>query len=588
MCKYKYHNKINNTDTPCQLQHYFFLLENDGILPFDDSGYCIFHSENIEWKRKNDFTDWLQKLINLLDNYDNENSGITLDGVIFVGNSLLEEQEFAHKMRTGSENELHCFMFENIFCKKSITLNNAKFEDIIIIERFCLKNDLVLQTCHFSKGISIMHFVIGGDLHIYNSHFQKRTVIANNDGTNKIYGGLYIEYSLFIGDSSFSELIINESCEINNNEFKHIENEICFNCSFLSGLKFSGNSATGLTFSSCGFYYDNLFSELKLLGKFLMYNPQISGKIKFVGNKNDLLFKPEIETIIGIDSECFEENGKITFEYCNIVNLGTTFSENYHNLKRLGKVDIGEGCRKYRICSDIIPIPSTEINHNIIVELSTSFTNYYLYSEGKNLGVEFVSKEINNLQLYYYTDEDISIEEFMSRLKKTESEYWNLSKIEKNALTAKSKKNNTFITENLLPRLSILYKISVLQSYGLWTDTDTRWLLKSISYDNDSIKETHITQIINKYIMKNIKNSIVATGQGKIEGATIKITSKEIEKENSDGITSSIVAEKEGQIKDAEVEVDTTHEKKKSFWKGVSMAVIARAIGDFIQKHLIK
>ena len=108
------------------------------------------------------------------------------------------------------------------------------------------------------------------------------------------------------------------------------------------------------------------------------------------------------------------------------------------------KVNIGEGCRKYRVCTDIIHIPSTQINNNIIIELANSFTHYYLYSKGENLGVEFVSREINNLQLYYFTDEDIPIEEFISRLKKTENEYWDLSKIEKKALTDKSDNNITF------------------------------------------------------------------------------------------------------------------------------------------------
>lgn len=580
MCNHKFKKDENKS---CKWDDFFLQmrLKETGIpnnklcLPHDSTGECIFHSCDLEWKRENNFTDWLNKLIFFLDNYDNENDEIILDDVIFVGNSLLEKQDSKHTIRTDSENELYCFMFEKMFCKKSIILNNAQFEDIIILERCLLKNDLILQNCLFSKGISIERFTIGGDLHIYDCHFQKRMVISDNDRVNTIYGGWYVENSCFAGDTGFSDLLITERCIIKNNEFKHKEEEIYFTCKFSAGVEFSNNSVTNLMFSGCIFFDDNLFSELELLGKFSMYNPTIWGELKFVGSKDNLLFTPK--TTIEIDSECFEERGKITFEYCNLFNLGSIFTENYHSLIKSHKIVRGDGCKMHRICSPTITIPSNSINHTIIVELTTSFSNYFLFSNGRNLGVEFISDKTADLQFYYYTEEDITVEEFMSQLKKTENEYWDFSKIDKNAITENLSQNSTFITHNLLPKISILSQISVLQYYGLWADLDTRWLLKSISYDNDSVREEKIIQTINTYIinMGNSRDSSVVVGNGT---ATIDKSIKV-----GDGSNAAING---SQITNTEI----NQEKKKSLTKGICIgvitAVVARAIWYFIEKFI--
>ena len=44
--------------------------------------------------------------------------------------------------------------------------------------------------------------------------------------------------------------------------------------------------------------------------------------------------------------------------------------------------DIGSGCMKYRLQTPPITIASNSINNNIVVELATSFSNYFTSSNG--------------------------------------------------------------------------------------------------------------------------------------------------------------------------------------------------------------
>lgn len=422
MCNHKF---VNDENKSCNWDEFLsrMRLKETGIidimldLPHDAKGECIFHSQDLEWKRENNFTDWLKNLFFLLDNYDNETEVITLDDVIFIGNSLLNEQDSKYKVRTDAKNELYCYMFENTFCNKSIVLNNAKFEDIIILKRCCLKNDLVLQNCSFSKGISISQLTIGGDLHIYNSYFQKKILIASdNDRTNIIYGGWYIEDSTFEGDSYFNDLIITNNCTITNNKFKHKINEISFNCQFSLGLEFFGNSATNLTFSSCGFYYNCIFDELKLLGTFSMFHPKIGGQLKFIGNETDLLFNPK--TIIEIDSECFEEDGMITFDCCNLLDLGVIFIENCRKLEEIEKIRILPSCKVDRL-KMVYEYSYTELKSNLIEDFANIVCRYFRSCQHINLSVNIIRvTENNSIMVVFKTTDDITPERFNYLLKK--------------------------------------------------------------------------------------------------------------------------------------------------------------------------
>jgi len=553
ICSHKFEKDEKKS---CKLDEFFSQMRLKGVgspdkllyLPHDAIGECIFHSQDLEWKRENNFMDWLKKLIFLSDKYDDENDEIELDEVIFVGNSLLEEQEFKHKIRADSENELYCIKLENTFCNKSIVLNNAKFEDIIILERCCLKKDLVLQSCCFSKGISINHITIGGDFHIYNSHFQKRIIITNdNNKRNTVYDGWYIEDSIIIGDSSFSDFTIKGSCIINNNKFEHKKTDISFNCHFLYGLEFLGNSVTNIGFSSCEFYYDNIFSEIKLLGKFSMFTPRIGGQLKFVGNNNNLLFNPQ--TTIEVTSECFEENGMITFDYCNLLDLGTIFIENCRNLEAMQKIRILPSCKVDRLTIIRDYQPYTELASNIIEDYVHIVSRYFRRWHSINLSVDVIrNREAKLIRIVFKTTDDITEKHFESLLKifpvivqeVNDKEY--------------EKKDIQNALYDLLKRIIIIpnYVLSELKKEEILILQDK--------------KNININMIMGNYIKEL---GVLVEGKGNIvENNVIKQISEVSVIDNST--------------------VNNDSGKKKSLWKkiiiGVVIAVMASAIWYFMQK----
>jgi len=127
-----------------------------------------------------------------------------------------------------------------------------------------------------------------------------------------------------------------------------------------------------------------------------------------------------------IDSERI--SGKISFEG---VNLSYMVSEHLHYLEKLSrekdrKVLIGQGCLKYRHTTSPKTIYLDKHHHNFIMEITTTFTNYFEAYNGFNIGVEIVEKSETKITLVYFTDEDIDEGTWYKRLQKTENAMWDL------------------------------------------------------------------------------------------------------------------------------------------------------------------
>ena len=412
MCIHTYKN--NNTQY-CEWEQMFSFSQNEKVsheeLPHDSEGKCIFHSSDLQWKRENHFSEWLKKLVLLLNKRDDV---IELDDIILVGDSLMEKQDLKYRFSTNAENELYCIVLENLLCNHSIVLRNAVLEDPLILERCCFKNDLIITDCLFNKGLSANHLTIGQDLQVLNSHFNNNVVIDSN---NVVYGCWYINNSTFIGDSRFSGMVIHDPCIIDNNIFNHVESITSFNCHFGSGLEFHNNKTTDLGFDHCNFYYNSIFHDLDLSGKFLMTQPMIGGQLKFVGSEKKPLFNPQ--TIIEITSESFEENGMITFDYCNLIDLGTVFIANCRELEMEERIRILPSCKVDRLTIVYVYKPYKELKSNIIEDLAHIVTRYFRYWHSISLSVNIVRDRAEScIKVIFKTTDDITEEHFHLLLRK--------------------------------------------------------------------------------------------------------------------------------------------------------------------------
>ena len=503
MCQYKCHD--NGEDTPCQLQHYFSLSDVNNILPIDDKGYCIFHSENIEWKQNNGFSDYLDKLLDiiiLIDagkiNYETPWKVLDPDGLFYFdlrgitwiaktssdekGNVIpIKNLSFIHHIVLNMHGG---HFYDELEIKKinqtTFLFNHSIFEKKVVLKTSVLK-EISFEQCSLNKGFYLgEHCEIERRAEFYNMMVQNDFSVCSSTFHDEVY----FNDSTFHNDCivSFDNVVFEERVNFSNCIFKDYTN-----------------------IENCQFDGEVIFTDSEFDKETHMHSNEFDGNVYFKSNKDSNKMFNDICYLFVKDEEL---GAVIHFENINFSNIAAAEKEILFKLEKNNKVKIGKGCIKYRVQSPIININSHQINQNIITELTTSFSNYFLYSEGFNLGVEFVSKSINNLQLFYYTDELISKDEFISRLKLLEREYWNFT-IDKNE---KNKLKQIQAIDNYTSKISVLFKIGIRRQLGSLDDSHTKEIFKAISCNEEDISIEDIDHTIKNLII-NINNLPVKIGK---------------------------------------------------------------------------
>ena len=491
MCKYSYSEEGDcGNASPCQLQYYLSLNGEGDILPVDDDGYCIFHSKNMAWKQQNDFSGYLDKLFSVINQIDigtitYETPWMTLapNGLFLFDMRGIEW--IANVPSDGSESTISIsnFSFNHTI---ALNMNGGHFYDKLEINN---NNDnLAINFCHsiFEKRVSLESSVLK-EMSLEFCHFKGDFYMAKNCEIKEraefynmtVLKDFAISYSVFHGEVYFN------GSTFGTDRIMSFDNVVFEDSTDFSDCIFNGYT----TIESCQFDGEVIFIDSEFNRKTYFHSNEFDGNVYFKSNKgsnkmfNDIMYLYVKDENIG---------GVIHFENIDFLKIAPAERDNLLKLEKNNKIIIGSGCIKYRTQSPIITINSDQVNHNIITELTISFSNYFLYSEGFNLGVEFVSKQINNLQLFYYTDELISNEEFIERLKKVERDYWQFA-IDKNEID-KSKQIQAI--DNFSSKSSVLYKIAIRQRYGYWSETDTKELLKAISLNENSIDAGKVNLMI--------------------------------------------------------------------------------------------
>ncbi len=118
--------------------------------------------------------------------------------------------------------------------------------------------------------------------------------------------------------------------------------------------------------------------------------------------------------------------GLMRFENVNFKNIISASRERLTELARVGLVEIGSGCIKYRFQTPVTKIDVSEGNSPLIVKICETFTSYFTVSNGFNLGFEVVERNPMRVHFFFFTDEDISEEIFEERLARTAQQMWSL------------------------------------------------------------------------------------------------------------------------------------------------------------------
>ena len=584
MCKFKYHDDSNGIDTPCQLQHYFSLnqaflpSQNEKyILPIDEDGYCIFHSENIEWKQKNDFSGYLEKLfsiINLIDNekirYETPNGFLDFDmrGIKWIAkdsdkqkenNILIEKLSFNNHISLNMhEGHFYDELRFNKITAENITFNfsDSTFEKTVSLESSILK-EISFENCKLKGGI-----IIGNQCEI-------KGFAEFND--------MVVQDKFLISSSTFSGNIILNDSIFNTKDTIWLDNVI-----FEDEVDFKNCTFNDVVYiENCEFDNEVFFTDSEFNKETHIHSNKFEGNVYFESNSDSNKMFNAIMHLYVKEEDLF---GVIHFKNANLLNIPPAEKENLDNLRNNNKVKYNKGCIEYGTKTPIYTIKSEKINRNIVEEIANSFSNFCRYSKDFTIGVVFVKKEPNNIQLFYFTDEILSEEEFASRLQMAQSEYWDFS-FDITKMIGDTR--NIELFDTLLTAEFVRLKTAKYIQCGFWTDTELKEFLKIMPYNETCIGTQQIYLIINKLNMTNqfefSGDLDFSNNKGNIAiGENIEQHNNQwnidYEKLKEYGVEEQYITE----LKSIEKEPDKNVLKDKIFsWLGkVSAAVAARGLYD--------
>ncbi len=407
-------------------------------LPHDSEGKCLFHSENVKWKEKNNFLQRLKLLIRLL-NTDPDIDYISLDNVVFIGDtSTGTPKTITEYNKDGTLKKKYTRKNRNIDLRKqvfskAISALDAIFLDHVDFSGSNFKDRVTFSNITFEFGVTFYNAAFKESVFFDNSTFE---YIADFKKTefgfcNEFEPSTSFCKVTFNCEPSFNDAIFNGSCSFRDAQFKPYRPQP--GDTEFQGTIFKKNVDFRNTVFNCGadfqdavFEEDCDFIDTRFYNKrYLLFNDiQVYGNLVFKGNSKNKLFK---HTVL-MDINPGKISGKISFEDAN---LSYMVSEHLHHLEKLSrekerKVLIGPGCLKYRHTTSPKVIHLDKRHHNLVMEITSTFTNYFEVYNGFNIGVEIVEKSDTMIRLIYFSDENIDEETWYKRMQKTETAIWDL------------------------------------------------------------------------------------------------------------------------------------------------------------------
>jgi len=188
--------------------------------------------------------------------------------------------------------------------------------------------------------------------------------------------------------------------------------------------------------------------------------------------------------------------GAIHFENVNFQKIANNSRVRLLQLEKLGFVEIGKGCLKYRYQTDPKTIKIDKGCQALVIDMTQTFSNYFSVENGVNLGVEIIERLDEYVKYFYFSDENIGEKEFHDRLVFTEEKLWRLlyegpgngdmSDVEdqSNAIVQQTKKD-AFINavDGFSNLISTCLKVSARITLGKWKPEDTRALTEAIQFN---------------------------------------------------------------------------------------------------------
>lgn len=496
MCKYKHNLKV------CSYPSIYHIIKR--TLLIDEVGLCLFHSQNLIWKAENNFEKELEILSQQLvkQNANKPNEEISFRGIIFPMGKY--QQLWENKIYSFPLNFSDCVFHCPIYISDS-EFKTLDFSTAVFKQRFYCKNS------QFNQLV-----------------YSKEAVFEN---------GMYLE------NCTFSNSVFFDKCQFNNEQNKPIVDLSIKNTVFKKPLDFSGSifnlgvsffevTLDGADFSEAEFYKEffvdkSIFSKTVLFQRTeFFYTENFGGHMSSVDLKNihlneagKIIFQGKEPFYDQVKGEIFlslleVSKGIILIENFNLNKFENNAKLKLFELEKSGQVEIGNGCRKYRHQTPPKKINLQKGNQSLVTELTNTFVEFFKSKNGINLGVEVTGRSDDFIEIIYFTDENISFEEFREKLNLTEQEMWTLVKISSKSVhvtPSKSALPDKLIgaTDTLINLAALMLKISARIPLLKINRQELSELIQSTSFGaTPSIENaTFETLSINQTILLGVGNS---------------------------------------------------------------------------------
>lgn len=508
-----------NFGDKCQYQKYFNTDNNIG-LETDKEGRCLFHSSDINWKKELGFHEKLEQLLDFME--ADEKSQIVLENIIFPNDRIfiLSNRKFAKSFYTHG-----CIFSIGLKIEKCI-FTYAGFQGTLF-------GFLEVKDCNF-------YYTVTFDSAKFNDEAIFENVIFHSEPHEnfKHKSMISFEYAKFNQEVTFKNCRFNALTEFDNCKFLFMgerANEIDLpvefkNCIFEYEISFrSAYFERRLVIYMSTFRYNGIFKKTIFSNHYetRFIKNIIEGNVSFTGTREEKIFR--FNTIMDFEEK--DVSGRIFFENADLRFLNSYDMQKIVQMSKSEKVTIGRGCIKYRLQTPTKKIIINEDNQSLLIEFTNTFTNYFQLNTSYYLGVEIVERGKDYISLFYFTDENISIDEFFNNLGIIETEFSQFLNDGPEEYLRQIKKSNNKLSENKIINFidgitaltGIFFRVGIRLILGKWTLSNTEALLSS--FNNSLIEPSGFHyKLIQRYENNFYINSFINNNSLNIQkGGNMKI-----------------------------------------------------------------
>jgi hypothetical protein len=473
MCNYIYQHASGYQGKPCTIQEVLDATRIDSApslqLPIDEQGHCLLHSNNIPWKRENGI---MTTFLNILSLRETIKKTIPLSECVLCSNVqngtlLLQNLQLQHSL------DLNCSVFidkvsiQNLEMPTAIlNLNSCRFEKDLLIHGA----NVSAFTCMNLAGQSIT--LSGLTSHNQQAHFQHLLCEMEFTMTDCHFPlGFSFNHATFV-----RELPVWEGEDTSIHFVRVIaEGEADFN-----QTRFNG----GLEFRNCQLptarFIESTFSNSQptlIMG--LKIPPQ--GQWVFQGkSQKERMFG----NYVSIHFAEADIQGTIIFQHANFGYIYPQQRQLLMSMEKTGKVQIGKGCIKYRQRTKPKVVYTSESNIDLFEDIARTFTSYFNASIGKNLGIEIVEKTEIMISYFYFTDEDLSVEDLTVFFTLASDIFWNIHQEKSSPKAEVSRPATQLEVDNRIDLFSVCLKFAARIANNALTKEDLQHIACITSIDD--------------------------------------------------------------------------------------------------------